>query len=260
MNNPSRVPVDPGPAGLQPSSPPIPPPRVQPAAPVVRSLRIYSHSDFFYWWPTWAVGYVMVFLTYMWGKPHQIGADTELFHASSNLGVVYFATLFTVILITNFRVRGMASGVVVLGALLVTVFLAYMGWWDEIFGLFGALKIHMNMGAYLWFSTLLFTAWAVSVFVVDRLSYWKVEPGQITHVQVLGAGSKSYNTQGMMLEKHRDDLFQNWLLGLGSGNLIIRTSGASREQLDVTNVLFIGRKVAAMQRLIATEAEEPAGA
>ncbi|WP_020473718.1 hypothetical protein [Zavarzinella formosa] len=256
MDNSSPSPADP--VGIRHQ--PLTPPPARHAAPVAKKLRIYSHSDFFYWWPVWAVGYVMMFLTYWRGQPHEIGTDRELFHASSNLGVVYFATLFAVILITNFRVRGLASGVVILGGLLVTVFLAYMGWWDEIFVLFGALKIHMNMGAYLWFSTLLFSAWSVSVFVFDRMSYWLVEPGQVTHVHVLGAGSKSYNTQGMMLEKHRDDLFQNWLLGLGSGNLVIRTSGATREQIDVPNVLFIGWKVAKMQHLIASEPEDAAGA
>jgi len=113
----------------------------------------------------------------------------------------------------------------------------------------------MNLGAYFWFSSLLLVSWLFSVFVVDRMSYWQVEPGQITHNNFLGAGSQSYNTQGMMLEKHRADLFQNWLLGLGSGTLIIRTSGATRQQIEVPNVLFIGWKVAAMQRLIAQEPE-----
>ena len=83
------------------------------------------------------------------------------------------------------------------------------------------------------------------------MSYWEISPGQLTHVSLLGAGSKSYNAQGMGLEKHRDDLFRHWLLGLGSGDLQIRTSGATREQIDVLNVLFIGSKVDRIQKLIA---------
>lgn len=54
----------------------------------------------------------------------------------------------------------------------------------------------------------------------------------------------------MGLEKQRDDLFRHWLLGLGSGDLQIRTSGATRELIEVPNVLFIGAKAKAMQRLI----------
>jgi hypothetical protein len=61
----------------------------------------------------------------------------------------------------------------------------------------------------------------------------------------------------MALEKHRDDLFRHWLLGLGSGDLRIRTSGATREQIEVPNVFFIGSKVEVIQRLIAEVPEEP---
>jgi hypothetical protein len=102
--------------------------------------------------------------------------------------------------------------------------------------------------------------WAVTVFGLDRLSYWEVTPGQLTHRWVLGAGSKSINAQGMGLEKHRDDLFRHWLLGLGSGDLRIQTSGATREQIDVRNVLFVGAKVEDMQRLIAAVPEGSASA
>jgi hypothetical protein len=93
--------------------------------------------------------------------------------------------------------------------------------------------------------------WSATVFGLDRLSYWEITPGQLTHVTFLGGGSKSYNAQGMGLEKHRDDLFRHWLLGLGSGDLQIKTSGATHEQIDVPNVLFIGSKVELIQKLIA---------
>lgn len=219
-----------------------------------QQLRIYSHSSFFYWWPVWAVGYVMAFLTYAHGKPDQveaIGQAREWFHPSNNLGVVYILVLFLVILITNFSVRGLKSGMVILGAVLLAVVLAWVGWWDEVFSWFGHLRIHLTLGAYFWFSTLMFVTWVVTVFGLDRLSYWEFTPGQLTRKSVLGAGSKSYNAQGMGLEKHRDDLFRHWLLGLGSGDLRISTSGATHEQIEVPNVLFIGSKVEAMQRLIA---------
>lgn len=219
----------------------------------VSELKIYSHSSLVYWWPVWAVGYLMAILTYSLGQQYQIGQDSEWFHTSSNLGVFYFLTLLLVILITNVSVRGLASGMLILGAALVTVLLAYFGWWDEIFSWFGGLKIHLNFGAYFWFSTLMLLVWAVSVFVVDRISYWLIKPGQVTHEVVFGAGSKSYDTNGMMLEKHREDLFRHWLLGLGSGDIQIRTTGATKEQIDIPNVLFIGSKIEIMQRLIAEE-------
>jgi hypothetical protein len=228
-----------------------------PEPPTTPSLRIYGHSHFLYWWPVWVVGYIMAALTYVQGQVHEIGNNRELFHPSSNLGVIFFATLFLVILMTNFTVRGLASGMVILGAAFLTVLFAYLGWWDTILGWFGELKINMNCGAYFWFSTVMFMTWCISVFLVDHMTYFQVEPGQVTRNYVFGAGSQSYNTQGMMLEKHRADLFQNWLLGLGSGNLVIRTSGASHEVIEVPNVMFIGWKVEAMEQLIAMEPAVP---
>ena len=154
----------------------------------------------------------------------------------------HFLVLFLVILITNFSMRGLASGMVIMGGVLVSVLLAWFGWWDEVFSRFHPLTFHLTSGACFWFSTLMFLTWSLTVFGLDRLSYWEVTAGQLTRKSLFGAGSQSYNARGMALEKHRDDLFRHWLLGIGSGDLCIRTCGAAREQLDVTNVLFIGSK------------------
>jgi len=227
---------------------------------VRRILRIYSHSSLLFWWPVWAAGYIMALLTYWNGKPQQLESipqALEWVHPSNNLGVIFFLTLFLIILITNFSVRGLASAIVIMGAALLTVVLAYVGLWDEVFRWFGNLTIHLTLGAYFWFSTLMFLTWAITVFGFDRLSYWEVTPGQLTHKMLFGSGSNSYNAQGMGLEKHRDDIFRHWLLGLGSGDLKIRTSGATLEQIDLLNVLFIDAKVKAMQRLIAEVPEGP---
>jgi len=226
-------------AGSQPDNPPV-----------VRQVRIYSHSSLFYWWPIWVVGYVLALLTYESGQKYQFGSGESWVHPSSNPGLMFFLVLFLVIVITNFSVRGLASGIAIMGVALLTVLFAYAGWWDEIFRWFGSLEIHLNLGAYFWFSTLMLALWTVTVFGLDRMHFWEVTPGQLTHRSRFGGGSKSYNAQGMSLEKHRDDLFRHWLLGLGSGDLKIRTSGAIREQIDVLNVLFIGSKVQAIQKLI----------
>ncbi len=226
----------------------------------LRSMRIYSHSSLLFWWPVWVAGYIMAGHALWHFRLHQIESlspYTQWVHPSNNPGVIFILTIFAIILITNFSVRGLASGMVILGATLVIVVLAWLGWWDEIFRWLGNLTIHLSMGAYFWFSTLLFITWVVTVFCLDRLSYWEVTPGQLTHKMLFGTGSKSYNAQGMGLEKHRDDIFRHWLLGLGSGDLKISTSGATHEEIDLPNVLFIGSKVAAIQRLIAEVPEGP---
>jgi len=220
-------------------------------------MTLVSHSPLFYWWPVWAVGYLAMLITWTSGQNVQIGDHATRFHPSNNAGVIFFATLFIVILITNITLRGLASALVIMGMALVTVMLAYFGLWDNIFRFFGALHIYLNEGAYFWFSTVVFLVWAFATFVFDRMSYWQVTPGQMTLKHMFGASSKSYDTENMTFEKRRNDVFRHWLLGLGSGDLIINAFNAgSRETIDIPNVLFIGTKVHEIQHLIATKPDD----
>ena len=67
--------------------------------------------------------------------------------------------------------------------------------------------------------------WLVTVFGLDRLSYWEITPATFYPCDLFGWEAQRATTpKGMGLEKHRDDLFRHWLLGLGSGDLQIRTS------------------------------------
>jgi hypothetical protein len=223
---------------------------------VVPELRIYSHSSFFYWWPVWLVGYIMALLTYMQGVPVQVGSRVEMFHPSKNPGVIYAAVLFCVILFTNVLVRGLASVVTVLAILFLTVLFAYLGWWEYILSWLPHLAVHMNLGFYLFFSTLLFVVWFFTIFVFDRMSYWMVRPGQLTHDYVVGGAAKSYDTRGMVFEKLQQDLFRQWIFGLGAGDIHIATTGARREEIVVPNVLFVDWKVRQIQNLIATRPEQ----
>lgn len=234
---------------------PMPPPQVQRppelAPENVPQMRIYSHSRLFYWWPVWVVGGIMALVTYLYAEPVEINGSEEWFHPSNNLGVLFFTTLFVVVLITNVTVRGLASAMVVMAMITTAVVLAYYEMWDPILHWVADLQVRLNLGAYVWFSALMFIAWFLSTFIFDRMSYWRIKPGQITHEFVMGASSKSYDTQNVVLEKYRDDLFRHWILGFGSGDLKISTSGATHEEIFVPNVLFIGSKIYSVQRLIA---------
>ena len=53
-----------------------------------------------------------------------------------------------------------------------------------------------------------------------------------------------------MLEKKRDDLFRHWLIGLGSGDLHVKTGGPSNLDFELNNVLFVGWKLAKIQNMI----------
>jgi hypothetical protein len=220
------------------------------------AVRLYGHSSLFYWWPVWVTGYAMALVTYLGGQPHEIGNDVELIHTSSGPGVVFFLVLFLVILVTSVSVRGLASGMVILGAAFLIVLFAYFQLWDPILNWMGNLRIHLNFAAYFWFSTLLFVVWASAFFVFDRITYWEIKPGQITENFVFGSGSRSFDTEGMAVEKYRGDLFRHWVLGMGSGDLHIQTMGPQSQHIDIPNVLFIGGKIRIIQQMVAIKPDE----
>jgi hypothetical protein len=158
-----------------------------------------------------------------------------------------------VILITNVSLRGLASLVVLLAFAFTTVTLAYFGLWGDLLNWMGKVSIYMNMGFYVFFSTLVLLVWGFSEFVYDRMGYWRVTPGQMTYEKVIGGAAKSYDTRGMVFEKRRQDLFRHWVLGLGSGDILISTTGTKRETIDVPNVLFVDGKVGEIQQMIAMQ-------
>ena len=101
----------------------------------LQRLRIYSHSSLVYWWPLWVVGYLMNVDHLLarsgvpaWGEP-----ETGV-HPKYNPWMIFFLVLFLVLVITNFWLRGPGLGHRDHGAVLFTVLLAYVGWWDEVFG------------------------------------------------------------------------------------------------------------------------------
>ncbi len=222
----------------------------------IPELRIYSHSNLLYWWPVWAVGYLMAILTYFGNNEVSFGTHTELVAKAGWMGVVFTIVLFLVILMTSVTMRGVGSLAAILAVLFLVVLFAYLGWWDSIIQAVPHVSIHMNMGFYVCFSTLIFLLWGISTFVYDRMSYYVIRPGQIISDHVIGGAQKSFDTHGMVFEKIRQDLFRHWVLGLGTGDLHIYTMGAKREDLSIPNVVFVDWKVQAIQKMIATRPSE----
>ena len=65
----------------------------------------------------------------------------------------------------------------------------------------------------------------------------------------IGGGETVYGTTGMVVQKQRGDLFRHWILGFGSGDLIVRPSGA-HSAIEMPNVLQVGRVVRQIEQLI----------
>jgi hypothetical protein len=266
-----------------------------PVTPVViqpREIRVYSHSALFYWWPVWAVGFIMAALTYYDGyvmalvpvkstaelerevaghpgrvdvivappnkhialKPDGTPQEPRLHMArSKNLGVLFVVVLLIIIVISNVPLHGLWSVIVILGILLLGLVFALVRWadgtlWDYILDRLSYLDIRINLGGYLFISIVLFVIWALTVYVFDRRRYVEVTAGQVRVVQAIGTGADVYDTTGLTFSKRQDDLFRHWIVGLGSGDLIIHRP--NQKDIQMPNVLFVGTKVKQMEDLI----------
>lgn len=255
-------------------------------------IKIVSHSNLFYWWPVWAIGFVLGLLTYWDGHRLAIVPDgTELrrdekvagvegihdilvlpegkhmpdrergivpaaqapayrIAASRSYGVLYAFVLLLVIVITNVPLRGLWSVIVLVTLVLLAVIFQLAGWWDKILDALGRLHIYINAGGYFMISTVLFVIWLVTFLFFDRQVYMVFTPGQLRVRQEIGGGEAAYDTAGMVVQKQRNDLFRHWILGLGSGDLIVNTSGAHAHHFDLPNVLFVGNKVRQIEDML----------
>ncbi len=282
-----------------PPTPPSPPPHATPPAATTpdREIVIVSHSNLFYWWPVWAVGFLLFLMSTFSahrmailpegtkavdkvmvdveenGKTERVERDVLVLpkdkhlprdkndpkkpqdpylHASphKSYGVLWTTVLMLVIIITNVPLRGMLSFVIIMLVVLLSIIFYLAGWWEGILTALDRLDIRMNAGGYLFVSSLLFLIWLFTVIFFDRTVYMVFTPGQFRVQTEIGGGSQVYDAVGMTLQKKRSDLFRHWVLGLGSGDLIVKTSGAQAHQFEMDNVLFITKKVQMIEDML----------
>jgi hypothetical protein len=244
---------------------------------------VISHSPLFYWWPVWAVGFVMAGLTYWYdeqvafvppgtvavraariegldgprdvliapeGRPLPEVTDSDELKqprlrmaTSNNPGIIWAMTLCLVIVITNIPLRGMWSLIVMIVLAFSTILLAILRLWDPIIRAIQVIDVHITSFSYLSISLFLFVLWLLTFFIFDRMVYMVFTRGQLRVRMAVSQGEMVYDTRGMSVERHRDDLFRHWLLGFGSGDLTVRTGGQNTRQLELPNVMGIGHKL-----------------
>ena len=72
----------------------------------------------------------------------------------------------------------MEAALIIAGLAFVALLLVHLDWWEVALGWLGHQPIHLSLGFYLFFSSLLFLVWLISVFVIDHLSFWRFRPGR----------------------------------------------------------------------------------
>jgi hypothetical protein len=165
-------------------------------------------------------------------------------------GIVWAVTLLLVIFVAHVELRGVWSLVAVMLVVFTTVLLAVLGLWDPILRAVRILDIHVNAFGYLSISLLLFLLWLFMFFVFDPLKYMVFTRGRLRVRKVIGEGEKVFDMRGMVLKRHRDDMFRHWLLGFGTADLTVMTSGANAQQIEMTNVFGVARKLELINKML----------
>jgi hypothetical protein len=218
----------------------------------VNEVILISHSNLLYWWPAFVVGYLMALATYFQGNVVTTnGGNISYIHTSNNPGLLFIAILIGLIVFSNAKLRGIYSVVALITFGFFAVLFAWLGWWDEILSLIPQLSAKANIGFYLVFSTALLIVWSLGVFVFDRISYWRVRPGQFAQISHVGGGAQNFDTQGMRFERREQDYFRHIVLGLGSGDLVFYGKDLQSGSITIPNVSFVDKKAIDIERLIA---------
>ena len=221
-----------------------------------REIVLISHSNLLYWWPAWMLGYIMALASYLHGESVSVPPNAVLYvHPSNNPALLFIAGLILLVIFTNTRLRGIYSIVTLISIAFVAVLMAWLGWWDAVLQVVPTLSARANMGFYLVFATAMLIVWLAAVFLFDRLTYWRVRPGQLVEERLVGGGAISHDTNGLRFQKRDQDYFRHVVLGLGAGDLELSGGGLRDETIVIPNVVMVSTKVQAIERLIAVKPE-----
>lgn len=174
---------------------------------------------------------------------------------SKNVGTWFCTVLLLVIFITNVPLRGLWSVIVIVTLIFLSIIFALVriqeqSIWDHIFHYLFFLDIRINMGGYLFISIILFILWFFVSMFFDKQIYMVFSPSQFKVHMEIGGGETAYDTMGMTIEKRRNDLFRHLILGFGSGDLVVKTTGAQAHTFEIPNVLSLGRRVREIEDML----------
>jgi hypothetical protein len=218
-------------------------------------LKVYQHSDLFYWWVVWLYGYFCAFVTWVWGT-YIIFADGRpvLFYTQAWLGVSFVGLSLFVLVFTNARARGVKSLIILLVLIIIGLVVQLTYGLENLFRFIPLLLVYMNLAFYMFFSTVLLIAWVSVFYIGDRLVYWEFAPGSISMKYRFSEGGENFATPHVETTRHSDDFIVHKVLGLtGTGDLDVRfgTPGGGQKHYFLKNVMRIATTEKEINRLVA---------
>lgn len=79
----------------------------------------------------------------------------------------------------------------------------------------------------------------------------------MTEEHMIGGGAQSFDTNGLRFQKLSSDFFRA-ILGFGAGDIKATMAGDRAAAIELPNVIFVDRKVQAIDKLISVKPERTA--
>jgi hypothetical protein len=249
----------------------VPAPGIVGHAPHQPDIRIYSHSRLLYWWPVWAVGFLMALWSYFDGchlavvpagtvvegrqlvLPEGARVDAPLVHVARSPvpGAVFMATLLLVIVFSNASLRGTWALLFGMTVLALALLFAWLGLWEPLYHWAGMLTVYLNLGGYLTVAVPLFLVWVGTIFVLDRRTYVIFTAGQLRVCDRLGREERAFDAMSVAFEKRPFNGFHR-LVGWGAGDLVLKAGGLKGETYELANVPRVARWLKVIEERLKT--------
>jgi hypothetical protein len=234
----------------------------QSAAPAeaLRSIRIYEYSDLVYWWAIWFAALVCIALTFLQGTRIPIGEKEVWVATSPWVGIGFLVVMFSTLIFTHLRARGLHAVILVLAAVVVGLLVHLSIGWTAVFDQLTLIKVHMNLAYYVVVFAVSFAIWLYIAFIHARLTYGVVNPGEVGWRSPLTGQMESYRPLNFQVIKRSDDLIVHKILGLrflgfGTGDIDVKfdVPGGGSQHHVFRNVWRPDAKIHRMEALIARE-------
>lgn len=218
------------------------------------SVKFYSHSQIFYFWPVWVTAYICALISWLYEYKMDLYVNNQpvvydvILYPHPYLGLLFIFTMIAVIAITSINIRGLWVVILTLLLLLFAALVYITQSFPLVVAFFKNLKIFMSYHSYLTIAIALSLLWLITVFVYDRRRYAEFRSSQFTVVEEVGDKMKSFDTKGMSITRERDNFFQHVILGFGSGDVVV--TPAQGGKVFCHNVLKVNRVIADIQSLL----------
>lgn len=231
----------------------------QPAAGAesLKGLRIYEYSDLVYWWAIWFAALVCGLATYLVGEYIQIGDKSLLVHTNPWLGIGFLVVMFSVLIFTQLRARGLHAVIFVMGVAIIGLAVHIWIGWSAIFDQITLIKVHMNLAFYVVVGVISFGIWFYTAIIHARLTYGVVNPGEVGWHSPLTGQFEVYRPLNFHVSKRSDDIIVHKILGLGflglgTGDIEVKfdVPGGGSQSHVFRNVWRPGAKILRMEALI----------